>query len=133
MLFERSQQRIRLTRDGRTFLAETRAFLTHASRLESLARRLGRGDEGGLCIGYLEYAMHSGVLPDALRALRDGRPAVHLSLIHIYVMATPKVRQQLVDAGYEAIPGSVEKFGSFIAAEDKRLGAIVKSANMKAE
>ena len=49
------------------------------------------------------------------------------------VMATPKVRQQLVDAGYEAIPGSVEKFGSFIAAEDKRLGAIVKSANMKAE
>ena len=41
--------------------------------------------------------------------------------------------QQLVDAGYEAIPGSVEKFGSFIAAEDKRLGAIVKSANMKAE
>ena len=27
VLFERSQQRIRLTRDGRTFLAETRAFL----------------------------------------------------------------------------------------------------------
>lgn len=80
VLFERSQQRIRLTRDGRTFLAETRAFLTHASRLESLARRLGRGDEGGLCIGYLEYAMHSGVLPDALRALRDGRPAVHIAL-----------------------------------------------------
>ncbi len=66
-LFERSQQRIRLTADGRTFLAEARALLTHANRLESLARRLGRGDEGGLCIGYLEYAMHSGVLPAALR------------------------------------------------------------------
>ncbi|KAI3600229.1 Transcriptional regulator, LysR family [Cupriavidus necator H850] len=79
-LFERSQQRIRLTRDGRTFLAETRAFLTHANRLESLARRLGRGDEGGLCIGYLEYAMHSGVLPNALRELRDSRPAVHIAL-----------------------------------------------------
>ncbi|MBO8044304.1 LysR family transcriptional regulator, partial [Pseudomonas aeruginosa] len=64
-LFERSQQRIRLTADGRTFLAEARALLTHANRLESLARRLGRGDEGGLCIGYLEYAMHSGVLPTA--------------------------------------------------------------------
>ena len=46
-LFERSQQRIRLTADGRTFLAEARALLTHANRLESLARRLGRGDEGG--------------------------------------------------------------------------------------
>jgi len=80
VLFERSQQRIRLTRDGRTFLAETRALLTHANRLESLARRLGRGDEGGLCIGYLEYAVHSGVLSNALRVLREGRPAVHIAL-----------------------------------------------------
>ncbi len=80
VLFERSQQRIRLTRDGRTFLAEAQALLTHANRLESLARRLGRGDEGGLCIGYLEYAMHSGVLPNALRALNEGRPAVHIAL-----------------------------------------------------
>ncbi|MCO4891574.1 LysR family transcriptional regulator [Cupriavidus sp. WGtm5] len=80
VLFERSQQRIRLTRDGRIFLAETRAFLTHGTRLESLARRLGRGDEGGLCIGYLEYAMHSGILPNALRELRHDRPAVHIAL-----------------------------------------------------
>ena len=79
-LFERSQQRIRLTADGRTFLAETRALLTHAHRLESLARRLGRGDEGGLCIGYIENAIHSGVLPDALRALRGSRPTVHIAL-----------------------------------------------------
>ena len=43
-LFERSQQRIRLTRDGQTFLAETKALLTHASRLESLGKRLGRGE-----------------------------------------------------------------------------------------
>ncbi|QBR01642.1 LysR family transcriptional regulator [Paraburkholderia pallida] len=79
-LFERSQQRIRLTTDGRTFLAETQAFLTHAKRLESLARRLGRGDEGGLCIGYLENAMHSGVLPNALRRLRGDKPDVHIAL-----------------------------------------------------
>ena len=82
-LFERSQQRIRLTADGRTFLAETRALLTHATRLESLARRLGRGDEGGLCIGYLENAMHSGVLSDALRTLRESRPAVHIALYNM--------------------------------------------------
>lgn len=80
MLFERSQQRIRLTADGRTFLAETRAFLTHGQRLESLGRRLGRGDEGGLCIGYVENAMHSGVLPAALREVRSTRPAVHVAL-----------------------------------------------------
>ena len=38
------------------------------------------GEEGGLCIGYLEYAMHSGVLPTALRELRGDRPAVHIAL-----------------------------------------------------
>ncbi|MBR7939083.1 LysR family transcriptional regulator [Burkholderia cenocepacia] len=79
-LFERSQQRIRLTRDGRTFLSEAHAFLRHANRLESLARRLGRGDEGGLCIGYLETATHSGVLPRALKTLRAERPSVHIAL-----------------------------------------------------
>lgn len=79
-LFERSQQRIRLTRDGRTFLAETQAFLAHAKRLEGLGQRLGCGDEGGLCIGYLENAVHSGVLPNALRSLRAERPAVHIAL-----------------------------------------------------
>ena len=83
-LFERSQQRIRLTRDGRTFLAEVRAFLTHGNRLESLAKRLGRGEEGGLCLGYIENAMHSGVLPDALRRLRDGRSAVHIALYNMH-------------------------------------------------
>lgn len=83
-LFERNAQRIRLTRDGRTFLAETQAFLTHGNRLEALARRLGRGDEGGLCIGYIENAMHSGVLPDGLRALRLSRPAVHVALYNMH-------------------------------------------------
>jgi DNA-binding transcriptional LysR family regulator len=34
----------------------------------------------GLCIGYLENAVHSGVLPDALRTLRTQRPAVHVAL-----------------------------------------------------
>jgi len=80
MLFERNQQRIRLTRDGHTFLAETRALLTHANRLESLGRRLGRGEDGGLCIGYIENAMHSGVLSNALRKLRLSRPDVHIVL-----------------------------------------------------
>ncbi|MGH8816496.1 MAG: LysR substrate-binding domain-containing protein, partial [Achromobacter pestifer] len=84
ILFERSAQRIRLTRDGHTFLAETRAFLTHGNRLEALAKRLGRGDEGGLCIGYIENAMHSGVLPEGLRTLRASRPQVHIALYNMH-------------------------------------------------
>jgi DNA-binding transcriptional LysR family regulator len=83
-LFERSQQRIRLTRDGRTFLAETQAFLLHARRLEAMAKRLGRGDDGGLCVGYVEHAMHAGVLPAGLRTLRATRPTVHVALYSLH-------------------------------------------------
>ncbi|MEU1502922.1 LysR substrate-binding domain-containing protein [Streptomyces sp. NPDC005732] len=79
-LFERSQQRIRLTSDGRVFLTEARALLRHADRLENLGRRLGRGEEGGLCIGYVADAMHTGILPSALRTLRDRRPGIHVAL-----------------------------------------------------
>ncbi|MFB6625321.1 LysR substrate-binding domain-containing protein [Streptomyces sp. NPDC056374] len=79
-LFERSQQRIRLTSDGRVFLTEARALLRHADRLENLGRRLGRGEEGGLCIGYVADAMHTGVLPTALRSLREERPGIHVAL-----------------------------------------------------
>ncbi|MDR9749955.1 LysR substrate-binding domain-containing protein [Pseudomonas sp. SZMC_28357] len=82
-LFERSQQRIRLTTDGRTFLSEARALLTHANRLESLGKRLGRGEEGGLCIGYIENAMHANILPAALSAVREVRPGVHVALYNM--------------------------------------------------
>ncbi|WP_046471353.1 LysR substrate-binding domain-containing protein [Allosalinactinospora lopnorensis] len=82
-LFERSQQRIRLTRDGQVFLAEACALLRHADRLENLGLRLGRGEEGGLCIGYVADAMHTGILPGALRALHDERPGVHIALYNL--------------------------------------------------
>ncbi|MER6112057.1 LysR substrate-binding domain-containing protein [Streptomyces hirsutus] len=79
-LFERSQQRIRLTSDGRVFLTEATALLRHADRLENLGRRLGRGEEGGLCVGYVGDAMHTGLLPRALRELHDDRPGIHVAL-----------------------------------------------------
>ncbi|WP_044872750.1 LysR substrate-binding domain-containing protein [Pseudomonas sp. LFM046] len=82
-LFERSQQRLRLTSDGRTFLHETKALLKHAERLESLGRRLGRGETGGLCIGYVSHAIHAGVLPDALRRVREERPGIHIALYNL--------------------------------------------------
>jgi DNA-binding transcriptional LysR family regulator len=84
-LFERGGQRVRLTTDGRVFLAESRALLQHADRLENLGRRLGRGEEGGLCIGYVVEAMHTGVLPGSLRALHSERPDVHVALYNMSV------------------------------------------------
>ncbi|WP_085592745.1 LysR family transcriptional regulator [Pseudomonas sp. B14(2017)] len=82
-LFERRNQRLYLTRDGRTFLAEARGLLKHAERLESLGKRLGRGEEGGLCIGYVNHAIHAGVLPGAVRAIRGERPNIHIALYNM--------------------------------------------------
>tara|TARA_R110002167_G_scaffold19692_1_gene72372 strand:+ start:65590 stop:66465 length:876 start_codon:yes stop_codon:yes gene_type:complete len=79
-LFERKAKRIKLTTDGQTFLKEAKALLTHAKRLESLGQRLGRGDEGGLCIGYVDSAMYSSILPDYLRNLRQDKPNTHVAL-----------------------------------------------------
>lgn len=79
-LFERGRQRIRLTADGEVFLSEARALLRHADRLESLGQRLGRGETGGLCLGYVGHALHAGVLPRALRSIRRDRPDVHIAL-----------------------------------------------------
>ncbi|MBA8826334.1 DNA-binding transcriptional LysR family regulator [Saccharopolyspora lacisalsi] len=82
-LFERSQQRIRLTADGRVFRTEARALLQHAERLESLGQRLGRGEAGGLCLGYVAHALHADVLPRALRELRQDRSEVHVALYNL--------------------------------------------------
>lgn len=82
-LFERSQQRLRLTSDGRVFLTEATALLRHADRLENLGRRLGRGEEGGLCVGYVGDAMHTGLLPSALRTLHEERPGIHVALYNL--------------------------------------------------
>ncbi|WP_328491761.1 LysR substrate-binding domain-containing protein [Streptomyces sp. NBC_00414] len=97
-LFERSQQRLRLTSDGRVFLSEARALLRHADRLENLGRRLGRGEEGGLCVGYVADAMHTGLLPQALRDLQAQRPGIHVAL---YALPTAQqfegLRQRSLD------------------------------------
>jgi DNA-binding transcriptional LysR family regulator len=80
-LFERTRQRLRLTDEGRLMLVEARAVLAQAARAEATARRLARGDSGPLAIGYVEAAMHSGVLPRALARLRKRRPGVTPELV----------------------------------------------------
>lgn len=136
ILFERTQQRIRLTRDGRTFLSEARAFMTHASRLESLARRLGRGDEGGLCIGHLETAMHSGVLPRALKTLRGERPAVHIALYSYHSAAQLEgLRERSLDVALVSEPPAADDadLDSVLVLNDPMLMAVPEDHPLAAQ
>jgi len=79
-LFERVRQRLYLTAAGRDFLAEARALQAQAEVMEARARRIGRGEGGELIVGYVEGAIHSGLLPDALRRFRATQPATRVAL-----------------------------------------------------
>jgi DNA-binding transcriptional LysR family regulator len=73
-LFERNRKRLRLTADGREFLGEARELVAHAGRLEDRGRSLGRGAAGGMTIGYVEGAVHSGLIGKILGRFKLARP-----------------------------------------------------------
>ena len=79
-LFERARQRVHLNAEGRAFLAEARALLANAKRLEELGRNLASGAKGSLAIGYVEGAVHAGLVAAMLREFRRERPDFHLQL-----------------------------------------------------
>jgi len=79
-LFNRANQRITLSPDGQVFLVQAQKLLEHAGRLENLGRRLGDGEEGAIRLGHNADAMHTGVLPAALRSLRILRPEARVCM-----------------------------------------------------
>lgn len=79
-LFVREKKRLRLTAVGRTFLKEARALLAHAAKVEGGARDVAQGHAGRLAVGYVEGAIHSGVIAAGLRGLRKRASGVQLEL-----------------------------------------------------
>ena len=80
-LFERAKQRVHLNAEGQAFLVEARALLASARRLEELGRDLASGSAGRLAIGYVEGAVHAGLVAGMLRQFRRDRPDFHLRLM----------------------------------------------------
>ena len=80
-LFERAKQRVHLNAEGQAFLVEARALLASARRLEELGRDLASGAAGRLAIGYVEGAVHAGLVAGMLRQFRRDRPDFHLRLM----------------------------------------------------
>lgn len=74
-LFERTRQRMRLTDEGRLFLSEARSLVEHASSVAAAARTIAQGQTGHIAVGYVEGAMHSNLLPNALADLQAGHPS----------------------------------------------------------
>jgi DNA-binding transcriptional LysR family regulator len=79
-LFERDHRRIRLTAAGRWLLGPASEMLGRADLLVREAHRHGEGEIGQIAIGFVGAALASGVLPAALRRLRERRPGVRIVL-----------------------------------------------------
>ncbi|WP_198087911.1 LysR substrate-binding domain-containing protein [Variovorax sp. E3] len=80
VLFARTGKRLKLTAAGHRFLGECRQLLSASARLEARVREEVAGGAGTLAVGYVESAIHSGVLRKALRALKRQSPEVEIQL-----------------------------------------------------
>jgi DNA-binding transcriptional LysR family regulator len=79
-LFTREKKRLKLTPAGRDFLAEAKALLAHAERLQQRAADMGRGKLGTLVVGYVAGAVHAGVIGRASQALQQEVPGARIQL-----------------------------------------------------
>ncbi|KHJ66092.1 LysR family transcriptional regulator [Pantoea rodasii] len=70
-LFHREKKRLRLTEAGQKFLDEVTPFLQHHERLKLYGQSLTQADIGRLDIGYVEAAIHSRLLPEAIARLNE--------------------------------------------------------------
>jgi DNA-binding transcriptional LysR family regulator len=79
-LFLREKKRLRLTRAGRDFLDEARTLLAHATRVAERAKETAAGRCGTLAVGFVEGAVHAGVLGRELHAFQQQVPQVRVLL-----------------------------------------------------
>jgi DNA-binding transcriptional LysR family regulator len=78
-LLERNSRTVRLTAAGKAFFPEAARILRMAEEATFTARRVARGEQGTLSIGFTGGAGYS-LLPEVVRRLREHSPGVVLTL-----------------------------------------------------
>jgi len=86
-LFHRTSRRVELSVEGGIFLEQARRVLAQAERAVEVARAAGRGEAGGLAIGFVTSAVFT-LLPAILREFHALHPKVEMRCRGI-----PPVRQ----------------------------------------
>lgn len=78
-LLDRSSRGVRLTAAGKAFFPEAARILRMADEAVVTARRVAKGEQGSLAIGFTA-AFGYGLLPDLVRRLRERAPGISLTL-----------------------------------------------------
>jgi DNA-binding transcriptional LysR family regulator len=78
-LLDRTSRSVRLTAAGKSFFPEAARILRMADEAASTARRVARGEEGSLAIGFTASFGYA-LVPDFVRRLRERSPGISLTL-----------------------------------------------------
>jgi DNA-binding transcriptional LysR family regulator len=93
-LLDRNSRTVRLTAAGRAFFPEAARILRLAEEAATAARRVARGEQGSLTVGFTAAAGY-GLLPDVVRRLRERTPGISLTLKEVVTTA----QIEALDAG----------------------------------
>lgn len=100
-LLERGGREVRLTVAGARLADDARRILAEVAASAERARRASQGEVGTLAIGFVDGTARRGVVPTALRAMRERHPGISL---HATVMSSVQqqaaLREGSLDAGF---------------------------------
>lgn len=114
-LFERTSRRVALTRAGEALYERATDILSRAAAAEEHLKAMAAGRRGTLSVGFVGPAMESR-LPEAVRAYRETRPDVALTLKQLSTMQQlERVLEGRLDVGF------VRLFGEQPASLERRL------------
>jgi DNA-binding transcriptional LysR family regulator len=93
-LLDRNSRGVRLTAAGHAFFPEAARILRLAEEAAATARRVGKGEQGALAIGFTA-SFGYGLLPEIVRRLRGRVPGVSLTLKEMFTTS----QLEALDAG----------------------------------
>ena len=103
-LFDRTRRSVQLTAAGDRFLADTYSLLERLNQSIEVGRRISRGEQGKLVIGFVSSAAYS-VLPPILRRFRTQFPAIALTLQELTTnVQLQQLQENRLDIGFVRPP-----------------------------
>jgi DNA-binding transcriptional LysR family regulator len=103
-LFDRSRQKLVLTRAGEAFLKEARQILSQTQRAAQLAKAASRGEAGQLGVGILP-PIGGLFVPPAIRVFRERFPLVDLNILELSPQAQiGALMDRRIDLGFVPLP-----------------------------
>lgn len=89
-LFDRLAHRVKLTAAGRALLPRLQAIMGELNQSFIMAKRVGEGKSGALCIGYGSLTLLHPLFRAAIKEFHERCPDVTLSLFEIHTSDQPK-------------------------------------------